>query len=401
MFPLALASALPAAARRPRVAAVITEYRRNSHADVIVTRLLEGYEYYGERRAPAVEVVSMYTDQVPANDMSRDMAARHRVRIFPTVREALAAGGDRMAVDGVVLIGEHGNYPDNEKGQKLYPRYELFRQIVEGFEASRRVAPVFTDKHLSTDWEKAKWMYDRSRALKFPLMAGSSLPVAWRRPPMELDLGSEITHAVVAAHGPKESYGFHALETLQCMMERRRGGETGIASVQCLDGDEVWRWTGANEWAGKLLEAALERSETRRPGTAAANAKRPSVFLVEYRTGAAAAVYLLNGHVNDFTFAARIRGRPEPAATLVWLQGGRPHSHFSGLTFHIEKLILSRREPYPVERTLLTTGALAALMDSAYRGGVRLQTAYLAVSYRAVKESLYNRGAVPALEAAS
>jgi len=394
------ASRLPAQGRKKRVATVITEYRRNSHADVIAGRLLEGYEYYGERRQSRVEVVSMYTDQVPANDMSRAMAKKHDVMLAPTVRDALTLGSPRLQVEGVVLIGEHGNYPDNEKSQKLYPRYDLYRQVVEVFRQTGRGVPVFTDKHLSVDWDKAKWMYDQSRQLKFPLMAGSSLPVSWRKPPLELNLEAPIQRAVVAFHGPKEGYGFHALEALQCMMERRLGGETGIASVQCLEGAEVWRWTDASAWAGRLLEAAVARSEKRQPGSMKDNAKRPILFLLEYRSGLAAAIYMLNGHIDDCGFSADIQGAAEPASTLIWLQNGRPYSHFSSLTHYIEELITSGREPYPVERTLLTTGALAALMDSSFRGGRRLETPHLDVSYRARRESLFNRGAVPALEEA-
>ena len=153
----ASAMAWPARAdAKKRVATIITEYRLNSHADVIAGRLIGGYEYEGKRREPAVQVVSMYTDQVPKNDLSRGLAAKHDVKIYPTVRDTLTLGGSNLAVDAVVLIGEHGNYPDNEKGQKLYPRYRLYRQIVEVFRASGRSVPVYCDKHFSTAWAEAK-----------------------------------------------------------------------------------------------------------------------------------------------------------------------------------------------------------------------------------------------------
>ena len=391
-----LAPMAAAAPARKRIATVITEYRRNAHADVIAGRLLDGYEYDGRRREPQVEVVSIYTDQVPANDLSRPMAAKHKVPIYPTVREALTRGGERLAVDGVVLIGEHGDYPTNEKGQKLYPRYDLYRQIVEVFRASGRSVPVFSDKHLSYDWTKARWMYDQSRELHFPLMAGSSLPVTWRRPPLELPLGAPVERAVVVFYGGKEAYGFHALEALQCMVERRKGGETGIAAVRTLEGPEVWKWTDANPWSGKLQEAALARSETRKPGSTRENVKQPILFLLEYASGLAAAVYMLNGHTNNCTFAAQIAGAREPVTTEIWLQSARPYSHFSALVHYIEKLMVTGKPAYPVERTLLTTGALAALMDS--RDGQRIETPQLAIRYSASKESLFARGPVPSLE---
>ncbi len=395
-----LASAWPALAStgQKRIATIITEYRYNSHADVIVGRLLEGYDYEGRRVAPLTRVVSMYTDQVPSNDMSRPMAAKHGVKIWPTVREALTLGTGALAVDGVVLVGEHGNYPYNQKGQHLYPRYELFKQVVDVFRQSRRSVPVFCDKHLSVDWDKAKWMYDQARELKFPLMAGSSLPLAWRRPPFELPLGAPVESAVTVFNGDKEAYGFHALESLQCMVERRRGGETGVAAVQCLDGEHVWRWTDTNPWAAKLLDEAVLRTEERTPGNMRDNVKKPVLFLVDYRTGLRTAVYLLNGHVAQTGFAATLRGRQKPVSTEIWLQPWRPFAHFSALVHYIEQMIVTGRPAYPVERTLLTTGVLAALMDSAYRRNTRIDTPQLAVSYRAPKSSLYCRGPVPPME---
>jgi hypothetical protein len=385
-------------AQRKPIAAIITEYWRNSHADVVVGRLLDGYAYGGEWRAPRVEVVSMYTDKVPANDLSRAQAARHGFRIFPTVAAALTLGGPRLAVEGVVLIGEHGDYPDNEQGQKLYPRWELFQQIVDTFRSTGQAVPVFCDKHLSYAWDKAKAMVDAARELRFPLLAGSSLPLAWRRPELELGLGLPVEHAVATFYGGKESYGFHVLESLQCMVERRRGGETGIAAVECLEGGRVWEWTDAHPWASRLLGHCLQRSSGCKPGSPRANALEPLLFVLEYRSGLQAAAYLLSGHVETTGFAAAVAGQEEPLSTEIWLQPGRPFGHFSGLAHAIEQMMLTGRPAYPVERTLLTTGALAALMDSSYRK-CRLETPHLSVAYQAPEESLYNRGPVPPAEA--
>src|ERR1051326_506638 len=178
-----------------RIAAVVTEYRHNSHADVIVGKYLEGFLQNGQRPGPRSRIVSMYTAQVPKNDMSRQKAKEYHVPIYPTIWEALTLGGERLAVDGVLLIGEHGNYPYNEKGQHLYPRYELFLEITDAFRATRKSVPVFNDKHLSYNWHKAKRMVEISRELKFPLMAGSSIPVAYRPEKVELQWGVTQRHA--------------------------------------------------------------------------------------------------------------------------------------------------------------------------------------------------------------
>lgn len=383
---------------RKRIAAVVTEYRPDSHADLRIGRLLEGYEFNGQKIAPRLDLVSMYTDQVPANDLSRPMAAKHGYRICPTVAEALTLGTGKLAVDGVILIGEHGKYPDNEKGQKMYPRYELYKQVVDVFRASGRSVPMFFDKHFSYDWAKAKWMYDQHKELGFPLMAGSGQPYAFRRPPLELEIGTPLDKAVFYHYGPKEAYGFHALEMLESMVDRRVGGETGISAVQCLEGEAVWQWTGQNQWAGPLLEEALKRSESRKPGSMRDVTKKPVLFVLEYRDGLRAAVYTLDGYVRDGGFAARTKADAKVYSTEFWSQPGRPWSHCSGHVYYMEQILLTGKTPCDPARTLLTTGTLAALMDSSYGKNRRIETPHLHISYRPPKESLFNRGPVTALE---
>ncbi len=379
-------------ATKKRVAAIVTEYRYYSHADVIVGRMLDGYYPNGVRKEPRTQIVSMYTDQVPQNDMSRDLSAKHGFKIYPTIAEALTLGGDKLAVDAVLLIGEHGNYPTNEKGQKLYPRYEMYQQIIEVFRRSGRAVPVFCDKHLSYSWAKAKKMYDQSRELRFPLMAGSSIPLTVRRPEIDLPLGSRIERAVGVWYGGVEVYGFHGLEAFQSLVERRAGAEQGIAAVSALQGEAVWKWREGAEgrWSAPLLESALACSKSAKPGAAEQNVKKPALFLLEYRDGFRAALYYLDGHTQDFLFAAKMQRRSEPVATCFGASGGRPLKHFDGLVDCIEEMFVTGKPVYPVERTLLTSGALDFLMDSLHRSK-RIETPELKIQYRAPAKAYFQR----------
>src|SRR5216683_775847 len=308
--------------RRP-LATITTVYRPMSHAYHIAGRFIRGYPRESRFHVPQHYVRSLYVDQKPDNDLSREEAQVYDVRLTKSISDALTEGSGKLTVDGVLLIGEHGNYPRNEKGQILYPRYEWMEQIVAVFRQTGQVVPVFCDKHLSYSWTKAKQMYDWARELKIPFMAGSSLPVTWRRPELELPIDAPLEDALVAAYGPIEVYGFHALETLQVMVERRQGSETGIKAVTCLTGKEVWKAGDDGRWSWDLLEAALGRSETLNPGDVRRNVGQPvmtypsippTAFLIEYRDGLRGTVLLLNGHIQDFCFAATIKGEKKPAS---------------------------------------------------------------------------------------
>lgn len=383
-------SAALAAAARAKIAAVVTAYYRNSHADVFLGNMLRGYHWEGKRHESELEIATMYLAQTPANDIGRDEAGRHGISMKPSVRDAILPG-----IRGVALIGEHGDYPTNEKGQKLYPRYELMEQVVQAYRETGRALPIFVDKHFSTEWSKAKRMFQWSREMKFPLIAGTSLTLTWRRPVLELDMDAPVKRAVGYFYGGKEAYGYHGLEIYQAMVERRKGGETGVQWIQCLEGPEVWKWSAANPWARNLLEEAMRHDDTLTRGRLEDNVKQPFLFLVGYRSGLQGVLYLLSGQTLQAGFAAELDGQSEPAACCFLTQWGRPWSHGNGLSYWVEQTIVQGREFYPPDRTLLVTGMLEALMNSAFEGGRRVDTPHLDVRYQAQKESRFMRGPLP------
>jgi hypothetical protein len=370
-------------------------------------RFLVGYPTGGRWHRPPIEVVSAYVDQQPGRDLSRRRSEEFGFRIFPSIAEALRRGGDELAVDAVLIIGEHGRYPKNQYGQTLYPRYEFFKQVTDVFRADGRALPVFNDKHLSWKWEWAKEMVELSRELGFPFLAGSSLPVTWRMPAVDLPYGAEVEEMLCVAIGGIDSYDFHALETIQCMAERRRGGETGVAAVQAMRGEAVWealdagRWD-AGGWDPRLFEACLARSHTLAqpetfshryptPEQIRAWVRDPVAYRIEYADGTRATMLLLNGLVGDFTFAARLKGEPEPLSTLFHLPPNPNVVYSAALMEKAEQTFLTGRTPYPIERTLLTTGLVEACVRSLGDGAKRAETPHLAIRYQAPRESTFAR----------
>ena len=245
-----------------RIAVIATIYRYLSHAQHFADRFMVGYPYEGRWHQPDTQVVSLYVDQRPEGDQSTDRAREFGFSVYPTISEALRCGGDKLAVDAVLLIGEHGEYPRNEKGQVLYPRYEFFKECVKVFEEDGRAVPIYNDKHLSYSFEKAQEMVEDGHHLGFPILAGSSLPVTWRLPDVELPLDCEIESALMIGVGGSDPMDYHALEAMQCMVERRKGGETGVKAVQLIEGDAVWAAGEEGRWSKELLESALSRCDS-------------------------------------------------------------------------------------------------------------------------------------------
>ncbi len=392
-----------AAGDRKKIAMITTVWRYQSHAQHMGDRFLVGYPHAGKWHRPEMDIVSLYVDQLPNDDQSASRAAEFGIRRCSTIAEALCLGGQQLAVDAVLIIGEHGDYPRNDKGQILYPRYEFFQQVAEVFRRSQRSVPVFNDKHLSYSFFKAREMVQTAQGLGFPLMAGSSLPVTWRLPAIELPWEAEIDDALMVGTGGSDAMDFHALEAMQCMLERRKGGETGVRAVQLIDGEEVWRAGDAGRWSMRLLEAALSRSNqlqgmTRvdarpqdllRNGQLRQIAAHPSAYFIEYRDGTRATLLMLSGAVNDYTFAARLKGQQQLLSTLFYLPPTPNVVYSAELMRHVERMFATGKASYPVQRTLLVSGVLESCLESRHRGAPPVPTPHLMVGYRSSQASQF------------
>ena len=386
---------------RLKLALITTIWGWRNHANHMGERFLNGYPLDGKWHRPPMDVAGVFVAQRPEGDLTQQRADKHGFAIYPTIAEALRLGTDKLAVDAVLLIGEHGDYPNNEKGQKLYPRYEFFEQIAAVFKQDGRAVPLFNDKHLSYSFARAQRMVATARELGFPMLAGSSLPVTFRLPPLELSLGCDLEDALMIGVGGSDAMDYHALEAMQCMVERRGGGETGVAAVQLVDGDQVWRAGQDGRWSRRLLEGALARSDSRsgmglsdgRPQDLAHSGEleqlveKPSAYFIEYKDGFQATLLMLNGAVQDWTFAARVN---DQVLSTQFLLPGQPNVVYSAaLMNRVEEMFATGRAPYPVERTLLVSGMLERCLESRLNGHRRLQTPELDVAYQAPPTSQF------------
>src|SRR5688572_303520 len=392
--------------RRPKIAAISTIYFKYSHAQHIVDRFLEGYGWNGTHHIPPMDLVSLYVEQINERDFSRDRAKRFpSMKMYPTIAEALTLGGSELAVDGIVVIGEHGKYARNEKGQTQYPRYEFFQEIFKVLRASGRPVPIFNDKHLSWKWDWSKEIYDTARQMRVPLMAGSSLPVTWRTPSIEMPAGARVREALCLCYGGVDSYDYHGLETIQCMVERRRGGETGVKSLRAYRGENFWKACKEGIWPRDLMEAALCRSHTLTPAREGFNdilpsmedmqrlVRNPVAYRYEHDDGLTSTMLLMSGLVRDFNFAARLDKEILSTQMYLPMPDGRTTlaNFFSPLVNNMEQMFLTGKPTYPVERTLLTTGLTAAGVESLHQGETKYDTPHLAIRYPAPRQSTYWR----------
>ncbi len=375
--------------RRPKVANVFTVFHYLSHTYHILHPFTGPYLFNGKLLQPQCDVVSFYGDQFHDNDMAKNVAAKYQIPIYKTISEALCEGGKELAVDAVLSIGEHGKYPENKRHQTEYPRKRFFDEIVAVMKRSKRFVPLFSDKHLSYRWDWAKEMYETSRKYQFPLMAGSSVPLAQRIPNLEIPAGTEMEEAISVHGGPLEKYDIHGLEVLQSMVEFRKGGETGLSSVQFLKGDELMKAGKQGRWSIKLAEKAM-RVEL------GANHKKRNLFgiigdecpiephgiLLEYKDGFRATVLRIGENGTRWNFAYQKRGAAKPEGTLFFPGPWGNRNLFRAFSNAIQYLFVEKKEPYPVERALLTTGVLDAAMSSLVAGGKKIKTPHLNIRYQ-------------------
>lgn len=385
---------------RPRIAVLVSYWAyTRSHADWIVNKLIDGYWWDGAYTPSRVEVVSVYIHQLEESQLGQKVAKAKNIPVFKTVGEAVTLGGKELAVDGVVIVAEHGNYPTDLKGHWLLPRWWIYQQVIKVFEQSKRSVPVFNDKHLSYNWDDAKWMFDKSRELNFPLTGGSSIPIYFRKPEIELDIDTPIKHSIVLGGAEDEGAIFHAIDVLQCFVERRKGGETGIKSVQSIRGPETWKWVERNPWAAKLIDTVAKNFNLK--ASHFQENARANVCIVEYNDGTKAAV--ISGRGVGWTYAGEIEGRKDPVViSMLGWAGPYDQYHASNSQPHwITEMMLTKKEPFNAERLLLSTGITNYYMESNWENGRfsaigrRMETPFMNISYKSTRGSQFSKGERP------
>ena len=464
-YPSLLRSAFAQDAQKPvRLAIIGSTYHLGSNLQTIADRFLVGYPHEGDWHMPKVQVVSLYVDerirrataannefqlaitgkarpprqsQTPppvqpgpsggkrapderwepmspssedeglTGDLSAARAEKFGFRLCRNIPEALRCGGDRIAVDAVLVVVEQCPefpYPTNDKGQVLLPRYDFFEQCAYVFETEKHSVPYFNHKQLSFSFSEAQEMVKTADRLKFPLMAGSSMPVTWRLPDVDVPLGAAVQEAVMVGVGGFDGMDFDSLEAMQAMLERRKGGETGVKAVQLLQGDDVWTAMQAGRWSKELLISALSRSDTPLgltlldgrnqelvgDGVLPQLVKDPAAYCIEYADGTKGALLMLSGAIRDFNIAARIQGG-ETVSTQFFMPVPPNEGYSACLAAKIDTMYQTRTAAAPIGRALLTTGILEACMSSRHRLNQRMETPQLAQRYQAPKESQYIR----------
>ena len=391
---------------RKRIAFLGTEVRTHSHAQHFLDRHAMGYTYGGKWQAPRFDIASVFIDQHPDGDLAPSRIEKYKLKQFSSIEEALTLGTSKLAVDGVVIIAEHGKYTDNEKGQRRYPRYDWFKKVVKVFEASGRSVPVFNDKHLSTVWSECVEMVEDSKRLGFPFLAGSSLPVTWRMPSIDMPIDTPLKESVCVCYGRPDSYDFHGLETAQCMSERRKGGEVGISRVVALRGENLWQTLRMEKYRDtrRLIASALTRSHNLPVDTGyptapvtfewAEKALTDSIgYLIEHRDGFKTT--MLMSPIRDFNYAGLRADNDEIVSCQMYLpmptHGSSTADFFNPLARHIETLVIENAAPYPVQRTLLTSGMVIAGVDSLFQKSQVIETPEMSVKYNVKPESHYWR----------
>jgi hypothetical protein len=374
--------------RRPKVAAIFTEFTPVSHAHVLLENFLEAFPFNGQMMDPPVDVVSFWGDQWPDHQMGRQVARDYGIPIFDTIAEALCLGGKELAVDAILGIGENGRYPRTHEWVVHYPRKRFFDECVAVMQRSQRFIPYFNDKQFSHRWDWAKEMYDTSRELGIPLMAGSSVPLAQQVPPLNIPPGSEMVDAVMIHGGEFENYGIHALETLQSIVEFRQGGETGISQIEVLYDQELWKGARTGKWNFELAAAAMEL-ELGKPYTMGQKFDEPKGWgpsephgiLLTYKDGFKAAVLKIGAYPMRWQFACRLKGENQIRSTVFNPGPWQNRNLFKALCHAIQHFFVHGKSPYPVERVLLANGAILSAVDAYFQRGRPLATPHLEFAY--------------------
>tara|TARA_B100000965_G_C19546200_1_gene737952 strand:- start:983 stop:1558 length:576 start_codon:yes stop_codon:yes gene_type:complete len=188
------------------------------------------------------------------------------------------------------------------------------------------------------------------------------------------------------------------------MSERRRGGEVGIRKVHALRGQKVWERLTEERHSDtrRLVVSAMTRSHNLPVEGGYYTGKvtfdwarktfpNPTAYFIDHNDGFRTTMILTN--IRDFNYAGLRADNGDIVSTQMYLpmptHGSTTADFFHPLCRHIEEAVITGKVPYPIERTLLTSGMTLAGVESLHRGQVPIQTPQMNVHYKVGPESTY------------
>lgn len=367
--------------QHPRLAVVTTVFRPLSHADVILSRWFDARSSDANWgwRGSRCDIATFFAAQTPDNDMARDWCEKYGVRQTASIREALTQGGENLAVDGVLLIAEHGDYPWNEKRQKLYPRREFFDEVVAVFRASGRAVPMFFDKHLSWNCDEALAMAATLGELEIPFLSGSSLPHVGFRPVLPMPDAATSETLLSLFPGGAESYGYHSIE-IALRVRAALGRASEPTRVTLWRGEAVWQQLENNaQWHG--LTAAILPMTTRFDDISAARAAERKeiesledelLFRIEFADETTSLHLRLADGSGEFGSALARNDGTVWTGRVAAGDAASFYAHFATQNALIEELMWSGQSSVPLQRSLCSTLLINRVMDALQTPGLPL-----------------------------
>jgi hypothetical protein len=354
-----------------KITFLIEEFAVRSPAQQLLDRFLIGYPRDGEIHHSEGCQVAV---QLAGDNAELD----RRVKDFGLVRETDPAKATAGA-DALVVVPKDSGAAANEN---------LIRTALEN--ASKDSA-CFVYGALAASLDGARKLNELARARKIPLLAGTSLPITWRLPEVDLAEGAAVQEGLIVVQGEALAAELDGLEGLLPVLERRRGGESGVRSVRFWKGPDFSDARERGLWSWKLLTAAISRSNSPQGnalkdgrtedlsslGLIEKLARDPRGWVIEHSDGVKSTVLVLDGVIADYNFAVLARDR-----TLVSAQIYRPPApaehHFSRLAAVMEDFFRSSKPPWSVDRSLLIAGLLEVFKKFSGRSGETLETPELA-----------------------
>lgn len=260
-------------------------------------------------------------------------------------------------------------------------------QLTTALTHAKRGALSFVFGALATNLATAHTFSTLAAARQVTLASGTTLPVTWRLPQMDLPSQARVAEALIVVQGASPLAELHALDGLLPVLERRASGERGVRQVKFLSGREPWRAGDRREWSWPLLSAALSRSDSPQGdaildgrtqdlvglGLVPKLAPNPRGWLLEHTDGVRSALMVLDGVVADFNFAVHLADGSNLSAQLF--RAPVPaQEHYSRLAATLEDFFRTGTPPWPTQRSLLTAGLLDACRQTAAQPGVWLRT---------------------------